>query len=42
MLNPDVPVPGRSPGAYLAPGFRLTHEWKLRGYQAVLLYTRTN
>ena len=37
-----VPVPGRSPGAYLAPGFRLTHEWKLRGYQAVLLYTRTN
>ena len=37
-----VPLPGKGPAAYLAPGFRLAHEWKLRGYQAVLLYTRTN
>jgi hypothetical protein len=37
-----VPVTGgQNPAAYLAPGFRLTHEWKLRGYQPVLLYTRT-
>jgi hypothetical protein len=37
-----VPVTGgQNPAAYLAPGFRLTHERKLRGYQPVLLYTRT-
>jgi len=32
---------GRSPAGYLAPGFRLAHEWNLRGYQPVLLFTRT-
>jgi mannosyltransferase len=37
-----LPVPGTNPAPYLAPGFRLAHEWKLRGYQPVLLYTRTN
>jgi mannosyltransferase len=37
-----VPVlGGRDPAAYLAPGFRLTHEWKLDGYQVVLLYTKS-
>jgi mannosyltransferase len=37
-----VPVTGgQNPAAYLGPGFRLTREWKLRGYQPVLLYTRT-
>jgi mannosyltransferase len=30
---------GGNPAAYLAPGFRLAHEWKLGGYQVVLLYT---
>ncbi len=35
-----VPVPGQNPAAYLAPGFRLAHEWNLPGQQ-VLLYTRT-
>jgi mannosyltransferase len=37
-----VPVPGQDPAAYLAPGFRLAHEWKLRGYQPVLLYTKAS
>jgi mannosyltransferase len=37
-----VPVlGGRDPAAYLAPGFRLAHEWKLDGYQIVLLYTKS-
>jgi mannosyltransferase len=35
-----VPLPGQNPAAYLAPGFRLAHEWNLPGQQ-VLLYTRT-
>ena len=37
-----VPLTGRNPAAYLAPRFRLAHEWKLRGYQPVLLYTKTS
>jgi mannosyltransferase len=37
-----VPAPGQNPAAYLAPGFRLAHEWKLRGYQAVLLYVHAS
>jgi len=36
-----VPDAGRSPAGYIAPGFRLAREWKLRGYQVVLLYTKT-
>jgi mannosyltransferase len=36
-----VPEAGRNPAGYLAPGFRLAHEWNLRGYQTVLLYTKT-
>lgn len=35
-----VPLAGQDPAAYLAPGFRLAHEWNLPG-QPVLLYTRT-
>jgi mannosyltransferase len=36
-----IPVRGdRNPASYLAPGFRLTREWDLGGYQPVLLYTR--
>ena len=35
-----VPVPGQNPAVYIASGFRLAHEWKLRGYQPVLLYTK--
>jgi len=35
-----VPMRGSgNPAAYLAPGFRLAHEWKVDGYQVVLLYT---
>jgi hypothetical protein len=35
-----VPMRGSgNPVAYLAPGFRLAHEWKVGGYQVVLLYT---
>jgi mannosyltransferase len=37
-----VPTRGQNPAAYLAPGFRLAHEWNLRGYQAVLLYVRAS
>jgi mannosyltransferase len=37
-----VPLPGKNPAPYLAPGFRLAHEWKLGGYQTVLLYTKTS
>lgn len=38
-----VPMRGdRSPAAYLAPGFRFAHEWKVDGYQPVLLYTMAN
>ena len=38
-----VPVTdGQNPAAYLAAGFKLAHEWKLRGYQPVLLYTKTS
>jgi hypothetical protein len=33
---------GRNPAAYLAPGFRLAHEWKADGYPVVLLYTKAN
>jgi hypothetical protein len=37
-----VPVlGGRDPAAYLAPGFRLAREWKLDGYQIVLLYAKS-
>ncbi len=37
-----VPVlGGRDPAGYLAPGFRLSREWKLDGYQIVLLYTKS-
>jgi len=36
-----VPEAGRTPAGYLAPGFRLAHQWNLRGYQTVLLYTKT-
>jgi mannosyltransferase len=32
--------PGGDPAAYLAPGFRLAHEWRLRGYQTIWLYTK--
>jgi mannosyltransferase len=32
---------GQDPAAYLAPGFRLAREWKLDGYQIVLLYTKS-
>jgi len=35
-----VPLAGQNPAAYLAPGFRLAHQWNLPGQQ-VLLYTRT-
>jgi len=36
-----VPIRGsRDPADYLAPGFGLAQEWKLRGSQVVLLYTR--
>jgi mannosyltransferase len=36
-----VPEPGRGPAGYVAPGFRLAHEWNLHGDQVVLLFTRT-
>lgn len=32
----------RNPAAYLAPGFRLAHEWKVDGYQVVLLYSKAS
>jgi mannosyltransferase len=32
--------PGGDPAAYLAPGFRLAHEWTLRGYLTIWLYTK--
>jgi mannosyltransferase len=32
--------PGDNPAAYLAPGFHLAHEWLLRGYLKVWLYTK--
>lgn len=31
--------PGDDPATYLAPGFRLAHQWLLRGYLKVWLYT---
>jgi hypothetical protein len=31
--------PGDDPAAYMAPGFRLAHQWLLRGYLRVWLYT---
>ena len=34
-------VPGQGPAGYLAPGFRLAHEWHLAGGATdVWLYTR--
>jgi mannosyltransferase len=36
-----VPIRGsHNPAGYLAPGFRLAREWKVHGYQVVLLYTK--
>jgi mannosyltransferase len=31
---------GQKPAGYVAPGFRLAHQWNLRGYQPVLLFTK--
>jgi mannosyltransferase len=36
-----VPETNRDPAGYLAPGFRLAHEWNLGGGQPVLLYTKS-
>ena len=32
--------PDAGPAAYLAPGFRLAHEWTLHGYLTIWLYTK--
>ena len=32
--------PGGDPAAYLAPGFRLAHEWTLGGYTKIWLFTK--